>query len=308
MKRYYMEFPIYDDTNISVHPYVDNKSVELHLHDFYEFVVIIKGSCFHNYMNQRIILLPGDVFLIPPHREHSYDMIENVEILNVVFRVEKLGGRWDEFMKTIIDPLFSFSDTMNKRFPSIGETALNGELYEAKYVADINRQGIIHLHPKQFITIQDMIDKMMEEQRSGEMFSGYMKSAILRQILVMIERARISQAEQVYEKDDPKYEGIIRSIEFIEEHYKDKLDIGKMAENLHLSGSHFRRLFKDVTGMPPGEYINRLRVVKSLQIMQKDGASIAEAAERVGIYDANYFSRLFKKIMGVPPRYYKNIN
>ena len=81
-----------------------------------------------------------------------------------------------------------------------------------------------------------------------------------------------------------------------------------MAFRLHLSSSYFRVLFKDVTGLPPVEYLNRLRIVKSLQYLQADDLSIANAAARVGIYDPNYYSRLFKKVMGVPPRYFKNIS
>lgn len=55
------------------------------------------------------------------------------------------------------------------------------------------------------------------------------------------------------------------------------------------------------------EYLNRMRIVKSLEYLNVEGISIADAAAKVGIYDANYFSRMFKKVMGYSPRYFKNI-
>ena len=56
------------------------------------------------------------------------------------------------------------------------------------------------------------------------------------------------------------------------------------------------------------EYMNRMRIVKSLEYLEMEQLSVAEAAEKVGIYDANYFSRMFKKVMGYSPRYFKKIN
>ena len=71
--------------------------------------------------------------------------------------------------------------------------------------------------------------------------------------------------------------------------------------------SHFRKLFKEVSGMPPVKYVNRVRILRSLELLQTTRKSIAEIAAAVGIHDQNYYARLFKKMIGCSPSYYKSV-
>ena len=91
----------------------------------------------------------------------------------------------------------------------------------------------------------------------------------------------------------------------MENHVEEITSSTEIAEKLYLSPAYFRSLFKDITGMTPTNYLNRLRVIRSLEYLEREDLSIAEAAGRVGIYDSNYYSRLFKKTMGYSPRYFK---
>ena len=88
---------------------------------------------------------------------------------------------------------------------------------------------------------------------------------------------------------------------YIDAHLTEQLDFEELAAKYAFSLNYFRKLFRDVTGFSPVNYLNRLRIVRSCEYIQHENLSVGEAAERVGIYDANYFSRLFKKIMGMSP-------
>ena len=59
--------------------------------------------------------------------------------------------------------------------------------------------------------------------------------------------------------------------------------------------------------MPPTDYLNRVRILRALELLQTSDAPVAAIGRKVGIYDANYFSRLFKKVTGYPPRSFKSI-
>ena len=93
----------------------------------------------------------------------------------------------------------------------------------------------------------------------------------------------------------------------MENHLDEKVDIEELAASVYWSSRHFRTVFKEVTGLTPVEYLNRVRIVKSLEYLEKNKSSIKEAAVSVGIYDTNYYTRLFKKILGYPPKYFKSI-
>lgn len=176
----YTEFPVYDDTAISVHPYISSKSVEPHKHRFQEFVLILKGSCVHRYKNLETTLIPGDVFLIPPHREHSYVMQSEVEIINVCFFPEKLGVQWEKFMDDMEDPVDKISNVKSKFEDLLQNVTLQDDRDTPVYEADLNTQGIIHLKPTESSRIEGLLHFMLDEQEKQEEGAAYMKSAMLR--------------------------------------------------------------------------------------------------------------------------------
>lgn len=305
---FYMDFPVYDKTAISIHPYLSNQPVSPHKHRFQEFVFIVKGSCIHHYQNLDTTLIPGDVFLIPPHREHSYRMQGDVEILNICFYPEELGVQWNEFMDEFAAPQRKVSSAQERFHELLQNVALRDDLDTFVHEADLNTQGIIHLKPSENSQMEQILRTMMTEQANQNIGIEYVKPALLQLVLVILERARIRQFSHSTQYSSPKRQIVLSALQYIENHITETIDFEDLAFSLHLSNSYFRAIFKDVTGLPPIEYLNRLRIVKSLQYLQSDNLSIADAAARVGIYDPNYYSRLFKKIMGVQPRYFKNID
>ncbi|MFW5789511.1 MAG: helix-turn-helix domain-containing protein, partial [Spirochaetota bacterium] len=67
---------------------------------------------------------------------------------------------------------------------------------------------------------------------------------------------------------------------------------------------YFRRLFKQVTGYTPVNYINRVKIDKAKDLLLSGECNVSEAAEAVGIDNVFYFSRLFKRISSVNPSEY----
>jgi len=71
------------------------------------------------------------------------------------------------------------------------------------------------------------------------------------------------------------------------------------------SSSYFRKLFKEVTGLSPIMYFNRMRIEYAKTLLQQDSTlSIKEIAASAGFPDPYYFSRVFKKITGFSPSDY----
>lgn len=98
-----------------------------------------------------------------------------------------------------------------------------------------------------------------------------------------------------------------RAVILIHERYNTRLTVGALAGALHLSTTHFRRLFHAYTGQSPMEYLLALRMAEARHLL-RSGISIKQVAVTVGYDDLFYFMRVFRRSVGVPPGRFMHAN
>lgn len=99
-----------------------------------------------------------------------------------------------------------------------------------------------------------------------------------------------------------------RILKFIEENFSDSnLSLPKIAEKVSLNPSYLTRYFKNRSGIPLMQYIDRFRFQKSKELLIETDRSIKDIIERVGYYDEANFLRKFKKSEGISPSQFRNI-
>lgn len=109
-------------------------------------------------------------------------------------------------------------------------------------------------------------------------------------------------AAQQRELGDRNLEGAIRKARFMMiEHIDQPLEARKIARELHLSYTHFRRLFKRMTGYSPGQYLLHMRIVKAQELLRDTRLSIKQICFMLGFDSPYYFSRIFKAKIGRSP-------
>jgi AraC-like DNA-binding protein len=98
---------------------------------------------------------------------------------------------------------------------------------------------------------------------------------------------------------------IERSIDFMQRHLSQSLQLSQIAQEINISIPHFCFLFRKKTGFAPMEYFTQLKVQKACQYLLFTDLPIKNIAEQLGIQDPYYFSRMFTKLMGLSPRQYR---
>lgn len=73
-----------------------------------------------------------------------------------------------------------------------------------------------------------------------------------------------------------------------------------MAEFSHMSRARFCKLFAEVSGQPPAQFVTLVRMKLAASILST-GASMPEAAEQVGYQSESAFAQAFKRVTGVQP-------
>ena len=74
-----------------------------------------------------------------------------------------------------------------------------------------------------------------------------------------------------------------------------------IAEELGVSYSNFRKLFKEYTGLSPATYQQELRLLRAKELLSTTDLSIKEIAYRLNFESPDYFSAKFKAKMGIKP-------
>ena len=84
------------------------------------------------------------------------------------------------------------------------------------------------------------------------------------------------------------------------------LTVGKAAEYLNWSESHFSRRFKDETGLSFIQFVKDKRLEKAKLMLVHTTRPVSRIANQLGFRPENYFSRVFKKQTGMTPGEYRD--
>ncbi len=99
---------------------------------------------------------------------------------------------------------------------------------------------------------------------------------------------------------------ITPAIEYLNEHFKEKVSVEQLASLCYLSPSRFYYLFKKQTGYSPIVYKNRISIFEACGALLVDkNKSVEEISVEYGFESAVYFRRLFKAITGKTPTQYR---
>ncbi len=95
-------------------------------------------------------------------------------------------------------------------------------------------------------------------------------------------------------------ERIMKSFDFIMRSEIEKISVSMVAKKLHLSISHFNRLFKKETGLTFRKFVLHSKLIKAIFAMYKQN-NLTKASFIGGFSDQPHFTRTFKNNFGIKP-------
>lgn len=108
------------------------------------------------------------------------------------------------------------------------------------------------------------------------------------------------------EKTRSYYENLISEvISYILQNPGSELNIKNLSEMFNISYYHFHRIMRSALDEPLGNYINKVRLSKSAQMIKETDASISEIAEKIGYNNLSSFSKSFLKEYGISPNEFR---
>lgn len=92
---------------------------------------------------------------------------------------------------------------------------------------------------------------------------------------------------------------------FIEDKYYDRISTADIAAHASVERSYLYRLFLKYEGMPPSEYLMRVRLNAAARMLENKRISIKEAADSAGFCSLSHFYQKFTEKYGISPKQYR---
>lgn len=121
------------------------------------------------------------------------------------------------------------------------------------------------------------------------------------------DRAYVQQYEINIDENSGKAL-IQKSIEYMQEHFRESLTLTDISRTIGLSVSYFSYLFKQETGKNYIEYLNEIRLLETMKDLMNTDEKVVVVAQKNGFQNLEYFSRYFKKQTGESPARWRKLN
>lgn len=121
------------------------------------------------------------------------------------------------------------------------------------------------------------------------------------------DRAYVQQYEINIDENSGKAL-IQKSIEYMQEHFRESLTLTDISHTIGLSVSYFSYLFKQETGKNYIEYLNEIRLLATMKDLMNTDEKVVVVAQKNGFQNLEYFSRYFKKQTGESPARWRKLN
>ena len=143
---------------------------------------------------------------------------------------------------------------------------------------------------------------------SGYYISRCDSQTSVTQIVGMRDYAIRDLTTKVYEKLNRKrssnYTETCKT--YISRHYREKIYLEQIAEELGISPTYLSKIFRKDTGMRLQDYIVRIRVERAANLLRYSDRSLSDIAHYVNFPSQSYFGKVFRKEMHMTPKEYRD--
>lgn len=261
-----------------------------HSHDYIQMWYVLKGQCYHHYNGNDFIMEKGNLFILPPNTLHyiTAEQFPETELIAC------------EFSESFI----------NENAGSSEKNTLFNMAYLEPVLIDYNLiKPSITFTGRAAETIEALLEELLEEYEKQDAFFSLLIKANILKLLALI--AREYERNLTAERDElfTKYRTAINSaLDYIDNHYTDKIYLEDVCRIALMSPSSFSFIFKQITGHTFTEYLLYLRVLRARTLLKDMGYSIADICFECGFNNTAYFHRTFKRITGISPGQYRKIS
>lgn len=257
------------------------EDLTIHSHLFFELAYITAGTARHTLEGEVHSLTAGDYFIVDYGSRHSYEKSRGLTLINCLFLPEVVDDTLRECRS--FDALLRGCLIRYYRL-SPGKTGVN---------------RIFHDEDGRILQLMEGMQREYEKREVG--YARILRGRLLEILLLMLRRI-IPQ-----ENRRPKSSAVWETLAYVDSNYQGNVTLGAFCEKKHYSVPYISRRFKQETGLTVREYLQKVRIEKSCELLADSDMRISEIAQAVGYEDIKFFNQVFKRLMKMPPGEYRKL-
>lgn len=175
---------------------------------------------------------------------------------------------------------------------------------------DVSDADLTPLLNRKFTAPQNVVGilkYMLREQEKPDPFTNDILLSELNLILILLLRETVSPKGGKLQTSNAVHsenEIIRRAQQYISAHIREKLSVPLVARQVDVSPSYLTALFHKNLQISPGEYIRRIKLQESKQMIRENHLNFTEIAAALQYSTVHHFSRQFKEKFGITPSEY----
>ena len=156
-------------------------------------------------------------------------------------------------------------------------------------------------------SVVSLLQNMLREQERMDVFSNDIILSQLNLLLLTLLREAVAPKGGKLQTSNAVHsenEIIRQAQQFISSHIREKLSVPLVARQVDVSPSYLTALFHKNLQISPGEYIRRIKLQESKQMIRENDLNFTEIAAALQYSTVHHFSRQFKEKFGITPTEY----
>ena len=154
--------------------------------------------------------------------------------------------------------------------------------------------------------VEQLFAQLLQEQKRRSKYADEMILALLNQLIVLMMR-QVEALPPVDYRMKGEYR-IIRQMQvYVSTHIWEDLSVPFVARQVNMSPSYLTALFHKHLDIAPAEYIRRVKLQESKQMIRENKLNFTEIAAELQYSTVHHFSRQFKEKFGMTPTEYAKL-
>ncbi len=158
----------------------------------------------------------------------------------------------------------------------------------------------------QFMQLLDSSNVRWPAERREQVYTESLRCETLDDYVRMLQLVVGELSSDIYKLTRSKHKKIVEQVlDIISNHFVEDLNLGWVAEQVHLNSSYVSRLLKNELNENFTNLVTKYRMEKAKAMLKDPQVKIYEVADQIGMPDSHYFSVKFKKYTGMTPSDYR---